>query len=100
MWYQMQGDALTVQIKVFPKSPRACVGPVDANRLQVRVRAAAENGSANESVVAALAQAFEVSREAVRIVTGHTARLKVVRIEGSLVNPARFEKEEQNVKIR
>lgn len=100
MWYHVQGTTLTLQIKVFPKSSRACVGPVDAGRLQVRVRATAEDGKANDAVMSALAQAFEVPREAVQILTGYTARTKVVRIEGSRVEPAMFEKEERNVKVR
>lgn len=100
MWYQVQGTTLTLQIKVFPKSSRDCVGPVDADRLQVRVRATAEDGKANDAVIRALSQAFDVPREAVHILTGYSARMKVVRIEGSRVEPALFEKEERNVKVR
>ncbi len=99
-WYQVQGTVLTLQIKVFPRSPRACVGPVDAGRLQVRVRAVAEDGKANDAVVSALAQAFEVPRDAVRILSGHAARAKVVRVEGFRVDPVQFEKEGRDVKVR
>lgn len=98
MWYEAKDSGLTLQIKVFPKSPYACVGPVDADRLQVRVRAAAEDGQANEAVIAALARAFNVPKKSVRILSGQTARTKAVRIEGSSVDPLRFEKEEVHVK--
>ena len=49
--------------------------------LKVRIAAAPERGTANEELIALLAAKFGVGREAVEIVSGHTAGLKLVKIE-------------------
>ncbi|MGC4176130.1 DUF167 domain-containing protein [Demequina sp.] len=49
--------------------------------LTVHVKERAVDGAANDAVVAALAAHFGVRRTAVRIVRGHTARLKLVEVD-------------------
>lgn len=49
--------------------------------LDVKVRAKAVDGAANDAIVAALAEAFGVSRSAVRIVRGRTSRTKHVQVD-------------------
>lgn len=49
--------------------------------LTVYVRERAVDGAANEGVVAALAEHFGVRRRDVRIVSGHTARIKTVEVD-------------------
>lgn len=48
--------------------------------LDVKVRAKAVDGAANDAIVAAIASALGVNRRAVRIVRGHTGRLKHVHV--------------------
>ncbi len=50
--------------------------------LRVRVTAPPEEGRANDAVVALLAKALGVPKSRVRILRGHTARNKVVSVEG------------------
>lgn len=50
--------------------------------LRVRVRAVPDKGKANAAVIALLAKALGVSKSAVKLVSGDTARLKTVEIEG------------------
>jgi uncharacterized protein YggU (UPF0235/DUF167 family) len=57
-------------------------GPDDDPALVVRVHPPAADGRANAAVVAALAEAFGVRRDAVRIVTGATSRTKLVEVDG------------------
>ena len=49
---------------------------------KVRVTAAPEGGRANEAVLALLARTLELPRRSLTIVSGRTAREKVVRMEG------------------
>jgi len=49
--------------------------------LTVYVRERAVDGAANEGVVAALAEHFGVRKRDVRIVSGHTARIKTVEVD-------------------
>lgn len=50
--------------------------------LKVSVTTAPERGRANEALERLLAEALRVSASAVRIVSGHTSRDKVVEIDG------------------
>jgi len=49
---------------------------------KVRVTAAPEEGRANEAVLAVLASRLALPRRSFSIVWGHTARERVVRLEG------------------
>ncbi|HEY3069577.1 MAG TPA: DUF167 domain-containing protein [Gaiellaceae bacterium] len=49
---------------------------------KVRVRSAPERGRANHELVALLASALAVPRDAVRIVSGHSSRRKIVEVDG------------------
>lgn len=71
------------RVRVTPKS-RAdeVVGPRADGTIRVRVRAPAEEGRANEAVVALLAAALGLPRGAVRIAAGHSSRDKWIEAEG------------------
>lgn len=76
--------SLRFAVRVRPGASRTRVGgrygPDDL--LVVAVTARAVDGAATEAVLAALAGAFEVPRRAVRLVSGATARTKVVEVAG------------------
>ena len=59
-------------------------GEDDAGRryLKVRVRAAAVEGEANAALCALIAKALKAPKPAVRIASGHTARIKTLEIDG------------------
>ena len=52
------------------------------DELKVSVSAAPEKGKANAAVLSLLAKHFRVPRANVRIVSGETAREKVIEIDG------------------
>lgn len=52
----------------------------EGTKLTVAVKAPPREGKANEAVIAALATHFNVSKSAISIISGHTARRKVVEI--------------------
>lgn len=56
----------------------------DADRvyLKARVRAAAVEGEANAALEALIAKTLKLPKSAVRLASGHTARIKVLEIEG------------------
>ncbi len=70
-------------VRVKPKARAERVGGAWADgSLLVEVQAAAVDGRANTAVVAALADAFDVTRSAVTIVAGGRSRTKLVAVEG------------------
>lgn len=79
-------SAVRFAVRVKPGSSRTAVGGSYDGRLGpalvVAVWARAVDGAANQAVVSALADAFDVRGREVVIVTGHSARDKVVEVEG------------------
>lgn len=80
-------DGIVLSVRVTPRAGRDAVDGVLAladgrEYALVRVRTAPDKGVANETVIAVLARAFGVPKSAVAILSGHTARLKQVRIAG------------------
>lgn len=76
----------TYSVRVKPGSSRTWVGGGygDPPALVVAVNAPAVDGRANDAVVRALADALGCRPVDVEIVSGHTARTKVVRVEGDV----------------
>ncbi|MFC5501310.1 DUF167 domain-containing protein [Lysinimonas soli] len=77
------GDATReVRVRVKPGSRKGpLVEPGDDGVLTVFVRERAIEGKANEAVERALAAHFGRAPSRVRVVRGHTARIKTVRID-------------------
>lgn len=77
-------ESLRFGVRVRPGAARTRVGgrygPDDL--LVVAVTARAVDGAATEAVLLALAAALEVPRRAVRLVSGATARTKVIEVVG------------------
>lgn len=70
-----------VDVRVIPRSPRMGVEGVRDGRLLVRVTAPPVDSAANEAVVAVLADVLGVAKRSVRLVSGASARNKVVEID-------------------
>ncbi len=74
--------ALTLQLQTTPNAPRSEIIGWQGDRLKIKVKAPAVEGKANAELLRFLAQSFGVRPNAVTLVRGETARLKVVRIDG------------------
>ena len=75
-------------VRVTPRGGRDAVEgwAVDADGrpvLKLRVAAAAADGAANAAVIALVARGLKLPKSAVRIASGHTARIKRLEIEGA-----------------
>lgn len=77
---------MRVVARVYPQSKRTQVGgrygEGEPAVLVVRVQAPAVDGKANEAVIAALADAWHLPKNAVHIVSGHTSRTKTLDVDG------------------
>ena len=82
--------SLTLQIQTTPNAPRSEIAGWMGDRLKIKVKAPAVEGKANAELVRFLAEAFGVRPNAVTLLRGDTARLKVVRIDG--VEPGDLER--------
>ena len=71
-----------VRLRVSPGAGRAEIVGRYADGWKVRVTAAPENGRANDAVLRLLADALSIPRESLAIVSGHSARDKIVELSG------------------
>jgi uncharacterized protein len=71
-----------VKLRVQPGALRAEIVGRHGEAWKVRVRAAPERGAANDAVVELLAESLALPRRDVRLVSGHTARVKIVELDG------------------
>jgi uncharacterized protein (TIGR00251 family) len=74
---------MELRIHVVPKSARTeLAGTMGDGAWKVRVAAPADKGKANEALREFLARHLNVAPSRVEIVSGHTSRVKRVRIAG------------------
>lgn len=73
---------MKVAVRVKPGSARTAVGGRYGDALLITVTARAVDGKATEAALRALAEAFDVRRRQVSLVTGAASRDKVVDIDG------------------
>ena len=78
----MEAVSTRLRVRVSPGARSAEVLGRHGEAWKVRVAAPAEAGRANEAVVRLLADALSLPRDAVRLVSGHGARDKIVQLAG------------------
>ena len=80
--YSEKEGALTFKVRVVPRASRSEIIGEHDGALRIRLAAPPVDGAANEELVRTLAQAFQVSRGAVEIVTGRNSKSKRISIKG------------------
>jgi hypothetical protein len=80
-------DGLLLTVRLTPKGGRDAIDGIETLSdgravLKARVRALPEDGEANAALVKLIAKTAGVSVSRVTVQSGHTARLKVLKLEG------------------
>ena len=78
----MAASSTRLRVRVSPGARRGGVTGRVGDVWKLRVTAPAEGGRANEAVVRLLADTVDVPRRRITLVSGHTARDKVVELKG------------------
>jgi uncharacterized protein YggU (UPF0235/DUF167 family) len=85
--YRIIEGGIALFIRLTPKGGRDGFDSIEADSdgkvwLKARVRSVPEDGKANAALEVLLAKSFGVSKSAVSVTSGHTARNKQVEIKG------------------
>lgn len=73
---------MRIVVRVKPGSSKGPLIEEDAEGLVVFVREKAIDGGANEAVVKLIAEHYSTAKSRVRVVRGHTSRIKQIEIDG------------------
>ena len=81
-------DGLLLTVRLTPKGGRDSIDGIETlsdgrAALKARVRALPEDGEANAALVKLIAKTVGVSASRVSLQSGHTSRLKVLKIESN-----------------
>ena len=82
LFVRQHGSAVRVTVRVQPRASRAKIEGVHGEAWRVRVQAPPVEGAANDAVCDLLAEALHLPKRRVRVVSGASARTKVLEIEG------------------
>jgi uncharacterized protein len=72
----------TISVRVIPRASKAGIAGTRGDAVLIRLTAPPVEGAANAELVEVLAEALDVSKRAVSIVSGERGRQKRVRIDG------------------
>ena len=86
--WAVEPGGVTLHVRLTPKGGRDVIEGVEAladgrNILKARVRAAPENGRANEALIALIASTLRAPKSSVSIRAGATSRAKTVFVAGA-----------------
>jgi uncharacterized protein len=86
----MSEASTRLRLRVSPGAGKSGIVGRHGDAWKVRVTAPPEDGRANDAVLRLLADALSVPRASLTLVSGHTARDKIVLLDG--VGPAQIER--------
>jgi hypothetical protein len=83
-------DGIVLTVRLTPKGGRDSIDGIDEGSdgrpvLKARVRAAPSDGDANDALVRLIAKSLGVPPRAVDLISGHTSRVKRLKIGGSAI---------------
>jgi uncharacterized protein YggU (UPF0235/DUF167 family) len=78
----MEAVSTRLRLRVSPGARSAAVVGRHGDAWKIRVAAAPEGGHANDAVLRLLAETLSLPRDAVKLVSGHGARDKIVQLAG------------------
>ena len=85
--WQVSSDHLRLSVRLTPNGGRDAIDGMETGSegecyLKARVSVAPEKGKANKALIALIAKSIGIPKSALSLVSGETARKKILRIEG------------------
>lgn len=79
---RQRGDAVSFRVRVVPRASRDKIAGIHDGAVRIRLTAPPVEGAANEALVAFLSSVLRVPKLDIELVSGQTARNKVVSVSG------------------
>ena len=76
------GDAVTFKVKVQPGAAKNEIIGVQGDVLKIKINAPPVKGKANKALMDFLAKELGVKKSEIEIVSGHTSRVKKIKVMG------------------
>lgn len=85
--YHVRDDHIRLSLRLTPNAGRDGIDGVETGAdgeavIKARVTAVPEKGKANKAVIELVAKALKLPKSSVSVMSGETARKKILRIEG------------------
>ena len=74
--------SITIQVKITPNAPKNQILGWKEGVLRIKIRGVPEKGKVNKELIAFLAECLQISQSQIEIISGHTSRIKRLKIEG------------------
>lgn len=75
-------DLITLSVRIQPRASKNEIITMENGGLKIRLTSPPVDGAANEALIKFLSDVLSIAKSQVEIVSGHTAREKIVRIAG------------------
>ncbi len=79
---RQRGEAVAFRVRLVPRASRNKITDIQGGVVRIQLTAPPVDGAANEALVAFLSSVLRVAKRDVEIVSGQTAREKVVSVSG------------------
>jgi len=85
--WSLFGDHLRLAVRLTPNGGRDGIDGIEADgegetHLKARVTSVPEKGKANKALILLVAQSLRIPKSSISLVSGDTARKKILRIDG------------------
>ena len=77
-----RGEDVSFRVRVVPRASRNKIAGIHDGAVRIRLTAPPVEGAANEALVAFLSSVLRVPKRDIELVSGQTARNKVVSVSG------------------
>jgi uncharacterized protein (TIGR00251 family) len=79
---RQRGDVVTFGVRVVPRASRNKIAGIQDGIVRIRLTAPPVEGAANEALAAFLSTVLRVAKRDIELISGQTARYKVVSVTG------------------
>jgi uncharacterized protein (TIGR00251 family) len=79
---RQRGEAVAFSVRVVPRASRNTIAGIHDGAVRIRLTAPPVEGVANEALIGFLSSVLRVPKQDIELVSGQTARNKVVSVSG------------------